>query len=97
MIRLPDGRRIWPFFEFAPLIEMGALAQWQLVQRRDGSLLVRLVAKRTLSEDEEARIRGVVEEALPGLRPELSYVPSIERTARGKYLEVVSERDAHVE
>lgn len=97
MIRLPDGRRIWPFFEFAPLIEMGALAQWQLVQRRDGSLLVRLVAKRTLSEDEEARIRGVVEEALPGLRPELSYVPSIERTARGKYLEVVSERDADVE
>lgn len=91
MVRLPDGRRIWPYFEFAPLIELGAVEQWQLVQRRDGTLTVRLVTKRSLTGDEEGRVRAIVEEAVPGVPTELEYVERIERTAGGKYLEFVSE------
>src|SRR5690606_17198887 len=73
MVRLPDGRCIWPFFEFAPLIEFGAIEQWQLVQKRDGRLVVRLVTRRPLSLDEEQRVRSVVEAALPGIQPHLQY------------------------
>ena len=33
MIRLGDGHRIWPHFEFAGLIEQGGIRRWQLVQK----------------------------------------------------------------
>lgn len=91
MVRLPDGRRIWPFFELAPLVAIGAVEQWQMVQKKDGTLAVRLVAHRALTADEERCVREVVEEALPGIRPRLEYVDHIPRTPRGKYLELVSE------
>jgi phenylacetate-CoA ligase len=91
MVRLPDGRAIWPYFEFAPLVSLQAVKQWQLVQKQDGSLVVRLVATRVLTPDEEQRVRNVVSEALPGLVAELEYVESIARTERGKYLEFISE------
>ena len=38
MIRLPDGRRVWPHFEFAPLLEVGGIRKWQLVQHADLSI-----------------------------------------------------------
>lgn len=91
MVRLPDGRRVWPYFEFAPLIALGAIRQWQLVQQRDGSLVVRLVTRRALAPDEEQLVQKLVADSLPGLVPRIESVTHIERTPRGKYLEFVSE------
>ncbi len=93
MVRLPNGSRIWPFFELEPLVELHVVDQWQLVQTRDGSLVVRLVTKRPLSEAEQAIVRDVVQKAVPGLAVRLERVDAIERTARGKYVEFVSELD----
>ncbi len=93
LVRLPDGRRVWPFFEFSPLVALAVVDQWQLVQKRDGTLEVRLVTKRPLTESEEAEVRAVVLEALPGLSVGVTRVDAVARTARGKYLELVSELD----
>jgi phenylacetate-CoA ligase len=93
MVRLPDGRRVWPFFEFSPLVELHVIDQWQLVQKRDGSLVVRIVTKGPLSEADEARVRAVVLEAVPGLDVRVERVDTIPRTARGKYVEFVSEME----
>ncbi len=94
MVRLPDGRTVWPFFELSEMVALEALSQWQLAQRRDHSLEVRLVTKRPLAPDEEALVRRVVTEAVTAPLPlSIRYVEGIERTARGKFVEFVSEFD----
>lgn len=91
MIRLPDGRRLWPHFEFAPLMKIGGLEKWQLVQRRDESLLVRVVTRGPLTDALRDAISEVVRTALPGLVPEIVSVERIERTKGGKFMEVIRE------
>jgi phenylacetate-CoA ligase len=93
MIRLPDGRRIWPYFEFGGLTRLERLKNWQLVQRRDASLCVRLVLTGELDDELRDSILSVVNAALPGLAVSLEQVTAIERTRRGKFLEVTSELD----
>lgn len=93
MVRLPDGRRVWPFFHLSSLVEVTALEQWQLLQKRDLSLEVRVVTRRPLEPEEEERVRRVVEEALPGLPITLRPVEEVERAPGGKYVELLSECD----
>lgn len=91
MVRLPDGRRVWPYFELGDLVAGKLLRQWQLVQKADLSIEARVVPERQLDPAELERIRGVVLAALPGLSVTVSITPEIPRTARGKFLEFVSE------
>jgi len=91
MIQLPDGRRVWPYFEFAPLLSIGGLRKWQLVQHADLSLTARVVGHGPLSEVLQARIVEVIRNALPGVQVRIEQVEDIPRTARGKFLELVSE------
>ncbi len=91
MIRLPDGRTVWPHFEFASLLKVGGLVQWQLVQRKDLSILVRVVSRGAFSEPLRRAVTHVVQEGLPGVTVEVQPVKEIERTRRGKYLELISE------
>ncbi|HSC89576.1 MAG TPA: hypothetical protein VLC09_19975 [Polyangiaceae bacterium] len=93
MIRLPDGRRVWPHFEFEPLLRLGCLRRWQLVQKSDLSIEVRVVPLSSGGLDEVARtaIGDVVRAALPGVEARVVEVAEIERGARGKYLELISE------
>lgn len=93
MITLPDGRRVWPHFEFARLVELGCLRQWQLVQKKDRSLEVRVVPLRELAEADFTTIHRVVADALPGIDARVVCVDAIARSPRGKYLELISELD----
>lgn len=96
MIRLPDGRRVWPHFEFAPLLEVGGLRKWQLVQHRDLSMTVRVVGRGEVTDVLKDRVVEVVQAALPGVKVKIDVVTDIPRTPRGKFLELVSELDASV-
>jgi len=91
MIQLPDGRRVWPHFEFAPLLSVGGLCKWQLVQHADLSMTARVVGDGPLSDVLQARIIEVIRRALPGIQVRIEQVDDIPRTARGKFLELVSE------
>lgn len=93
MIRLPDGRRVWPHFEFGELVRLEALRQWQLVQKRDGTLEVKVVPISNWSDEADRAVLQVVQDALPGLAVSLRVVDKIARTPRGKYLELISELD----
>lgn len=91
MIELPDGRRVWPHFEFAPLLSLGGLRKWQLVQHADLSITARVVGDGPMSELLKDRILHVITSALPGIRARIHEVDDIPRTPRGKFLELVSE------
>jgi phenylacetate-CoA ligase len=91
MIQLPDGRRVWPHFEFAPLLALGGLRRWQLVQHADLSMTARVVGNGPMSDVLQARIVDVIQSALPGIQIRIEQVQDIPRTARGKFLELVSE------
>ncbi len=91
MIRLPQGGQIWPHFEFAALIEHGGIRQWQLVQRKDMSIDVRVVPTGEMTRELAEMVHGVVTASLPGIEARVQSVSKIERTAGGKYLELVSE------
>jgi phenylacetate-CoA ligase len=91
MIRLPNGRRVWPHFEFASLVEMGGMRAWQLVQRKDLSMLVRVVPTERYSEAVHDEIVHTVKVALPGLAVKVVEVGAIARTPRGKFRELISE------
>lgn len=91
MIQLPDGRRVWPHFEFAPLLAVGGLRKWQLVQHADLSMTARVVGNGPLSDLLQARVVEVIRSALPGVQVRIEQVEDIPRTARGKFLELVSE------
>jgi len=91
MILLPDGRRVWPHFEFAPLLSIGGLRKWQLVQHADLSITARVVGNGALGAVLQARIVDVIRSALPGVQVRIEQVEDIPRTARGKFLELVSE------
>lgn len=91
MVRLPDGRRVWPYFELGDLVALKLLRQWQLVQKRDLTIEARVVPERELDGAELERIRAVVVRALPGVSVTVTVRAEIPRTARGKFLEFVSE------
>ncbi len=93
MIRLPDGRRVWPHFEFASLMELGGLRKWQLVQHVDLSMTARIVGQGPISDGLKDRVAQVVRSALPGVDVRVQEVDDIPRTARGKFMELISEID----
>ena len=64
------------------------IIQHQLVQTSREVVEVRLVARRPLSAEEEARLRrALLAEIGAGFRLDVVYCDAIERTAGGKYLE----------
>lgn len=91
MVTLKGGGEVWPFFELGALGSLRALKQWQLVQRSESEIEVRLVADRTLTESEERILTEVVHRCLPQrFTLALRYVPLIPRGASGKYEEFVN-------
>lgn len=91
MVTLPGGGEVWPFFELAELGALRALKQWQLVQRSERAIEVRIVSDRALTASEERTLTEVVHRCLPQrFALALRYVPSIPRSASGKYEEFVN-------
>ena len=76
------------FVELAP-----AVRQWQAVQRRDGSLTVRVVPTSSFGESSRARILSHCEHYLPGVPVTIDVVDAIDPGPSGKRRFVVRERD----
>lgn len=96
MVQLPDGRRVWPYFEFAPLLAHEELSCWQVAQLASTELEVRLVvqgfkANQAVPESLAQAVRAVVAQALPGLDVSLRIVDQIPRSRSGKFQELISE------
>jgi phenylacetate-CoA ligase len=91
MVTLPGGGEVWPFFELAELAALRALKQWQLVQRSESEIEVRIVSDRALTALEERTLTEVVHRCLPArFALALRYVPLIPRSPSGKYEEFVN-------
>ena len=89
MFVLPGGIERWPSLEFdgaLALDDLPPVSQFQVVQRKPTGIEVRLVAARSLTKKEEAKLRANVERWL-GYPFEVAfkYVDEIERSPTGKF------------
>lgn len=93
LVRTPDGRRHWPM-GLLTIRAVSAITQAQYVQRSDGSIEVRVVLERPLSQAEEQQAIELVRKAL-GYPFEVLITPvaAIERGPGGKFEEFRSELD----
>ena len=91
MLTLPDGGRIWPLFPIKRMLQISPVQQWQMVQTRVDQLLVRIVCKTALSNDQQARLCRAVAELIPSpMHVELERVDAIPRGAGGKYEDFIN-------
>ncbi|MGA3157596.1 MAG: phenylacetate--CoA ligase family protein [Steroidobacteraceae bacterium] len=90
LVRTPDGRRHWPL-GLVTIRAVTAITQAQYVQRADGSIEVRVVLVRPLSQAEEQQAIDLVRRAL-GYPFEVLITPvaAIERGPGGKFEEFLS-------
>ena len=56
MLRLPDGRQLWPSFPSSLWLDVVPLEQFQMIQRSAAELEINYVLSRQLTADEEARL-----------------------------------------
>jgi phenylacetate-CoA ligase len=84
VLRSPGGRELTGTFFPHLLKDFPAIRAYQVEQDRLDHLVIRLVLAQPLAQADQARILGLVAEALPGLRPEIRLVDEIPLTAGGK-------------
>ncbi|MBL8834799.1 MAG: phenylacetate--CoA ligase family protein [Alphaproteobacteria bacterium] len=83
---LPSGERIYPYFAQKMLAAMPSIIQHQIVQRSTEEIELRLVARRRLTAEEEARIRDTMVAGFGHpFRVAFRYCDDIPRNANGKY------------
>lgn len=93
LLRLPDGRRLWPTVGALEYRDIAPVRQYQIVQRSLERVTLRLAVERPLSRAEE---RGLAEKLVEFLghrfEVELEYCgPTIPRGPGGKFEDFVSE------
>jgi phenylacetate-CoA ligase len=93
MIRLADGRRVWPYFRFELLGDERPFSSWQLRQKADLSLVVSIIPRAGYDASSRTAIERVVREALPDLPLEILVVKELPRAPNGKFLEVLSDAE----
>ena len=92
MLTLPSGERLWPYFGGNKFVEVAPVSQYQIVQRSLIELEVRVVPIRPLTDEDEARIRDVIEgEVGAGFSISFSYPQEIGRSKGGKFEDFRSE------
>ncbi len=92
MLTLPSGAKRFAHYGQKVLSEIGAVVQHQVVQHTREDVELRLVVRRPLTGEEEARISDAVLSGLGyAFRLRLSYCDAIARAASGKYDEFRSE------
>jgi phenylacetate-CoA ligase len=93
LFELPDGRKISNLYWNHLFKEFPEVGQFQVVLLRSGG--VRLLLKgEPFTPAREERLRGMLRHALAGTPVEVSWVPRIPLTERGKLLQVVREPQA---
>jgi phenylacetate-CoA ligase len=93
MLTLPDGRRIWPRLSETRYEEVAPIRQFQVVQKSQTRLEIRIAAERTLAAAEEARLGDLIRARLGhrGFEFDFSYHDRIARSAGGKFEDFRSE------
>lgn len=81
----PDGRRLSGTIFPHLLKDFAAIESFQAQQDRADHLILRLVLRAPLGEDERGQIVGVVGGALPGVQVEIQVVERIPPTPSGKH------------
>jgi phenylacetate-CoA ligase len=93
MVRLPDGRSLWPAIGGLRYSEIAPIRQFQFIQRERETIEVRLVSAVPLTADQERRIGDLIRDALDfAFKLQFSYFPEqIPRGPGGKFEEFVCE------
>jgi len=87
-----DGARIWLTMGAHKFASLAPIVQYQFVQKKAGSLQARFVTKRPHTPAEaDAILAHLNKKAPPGTDISIAWVDHIPRTARGKFLDFVSE------
>ena len=94
-ISLPGGRWVTGL-EFPHLLKDYPVRDFQVVQRADASVTVRLVALSELTPEQRASLLALLRANLPGLPIELEMVGEIARTRANKRRPVISEITAPI-
>jgi phenylacetate-CoA ligase len=91
-LTLPSGERRYSVFMSDVFQSLGAVIQYQVVQKSRTLLEVRIVAERPLETAECGRIvSGLTKQVGPEFEIRLVFVESIPRLPGGKYMDFVSE------
>lgn len=93
MVRLPDGRSLWPAIGGLRYREIAPIRQFQFIQRERDSIEVRLVSDVPLSADQERRVGDLIRNALDySFQLQFVYFPEqIPLGPGGKFEEFVCE------
>jgi len=89
MLYLPDDRML-PGEFFPHLLKDFPVAEFQVVQEEDRSLIIRIVRRQGYAPQHEEHIRRIVTEHVYGLPMRFEYVDAIDRTRTGKLRPVIS-------
>jgi len=87
---LPDGRKINNLYWNHFFKEINEVAQFQVIQRKNGSLQILLRGK-GFGSDREAQVRGLLAHFLGATPVDLQWVKSIPLTKEGKLVQVYRE------
>ena len=95
----PDGRKAWAQLGATQYTKIPALRQYQVVQHAVDDLELKIVSDRALTTEEEAKLRGWMQERCGHAFPiRITYHDEIPRNAAGKYQDfrcLIAEAEAH--
>lgn len=91
MLRLPDGRQLWPSFPSSLWLDVAPVEQFQVIQRNVSELEVNYVMSRGLTPDEQARLAEALTTRLGfAFTFDWRRQPHLERTSGGKFEDFMS-------
>ena len=86
MLTLPSGDTLWPSFPAEMFLAIAPVRQFQLIQRRPDEIEVSLVVEKTLSGEQEGRLREALNRCFGyPFTYRFTYVDEIPRSASGKF------------
>ena len=91
MLRLPDGRQLWPSFPSSLWLDVAPLEQFQVIQRSVQEIEVNYVMARNLTPAEETRLAAALTTRLGfAFTFDWQRRPNLERTKGGKFEDFMS-------
>lgn len=91
MLRLPDGRQLWPSFPSSLWLDVAPIEQFQVIQRSPQALEVNYVMRHALTPDEEARLALALTNLLGyAFTFDWQRCERLERTKGGKFEDFMS-------
>ncbi len=91
MLKIPDGRTVWPHFGTAALHRCAPIRQFQVAQRSLHEIELKIVMEGELSQAAEAELKSILCQSLDyPFQVTVKRVEGIERSSGGKYEDFMS-------